>query len=295
VSWQHPSNLPASSGLETQHRLPSFLLSPDGRTTHGVVLLPLEARQNSRNGLPRPTPCLECCPGRRPMSPRSAQHEAILYIPGPPSASRPAGIIAIARCSFLREAFGLRCVDGLGNPYLPRTREPSFLAAHETQSPPCYSIIVVSLVPQHLARYRTVPVHQCTLFPWFFLLPSPPPLYPPKKQQCVVAASSAHQCRAQIAQLTARLQIGILRLHHVTLPQLSLTRLQNKAREPGCPSASAETPAQFHPNEHRLRTRNTPAESQRPGSPNSPCVSISCFLTCTHPRRVCRKPFEPSH
>jgi hypothetical protein len=141
---------------------------------------------------------------------------------------------------------------------------------------------------------RSLPVHQRTLFPLFCLLPSPPPVLP-KEQQCVVGASSAHLCRAQIAQLTVRLQIGIVRLHHVTLPQLSLTRLQKQGTRVREPSSSAETPVKFHSNEHRLQTRNTPAESHRPGSPNPPCVSISCFLTCPHPRRVCRKPFEPSH
>jgi hypothetical protein len=117
-----------------------FLLSPDGRTTHGVLLPTLEARQNSRNGLSRPPCFLNCCPGRRPMSPRSAQHEAILYIPGR-SSSPAVPELFTARSSFLREAFGLSHSVGLGNPYLPRTRDPSFLAAHETQSPPCYSII----------------------------------------------------------------------------------------------------------------------------------------------------------
>lgn len=126
-------------------------------------------------------------------------------------------------------------------------------------------------------------INQCTLFPLFFHLPSPS-LSSPKKQQCGVAASSAHLCRAQIAQLTVRLQIGISLacLHHVTLPQLSLTRLQNKARESGAHLPLPKRPLQFHPNEHRLQTRNTPAEraSQLPGPPNSPCVSISCFLSC---------------
>jgi hypothetical protein len=117
-----------------------FLLSPDGRTTHGVLLPTLEGRQNSRNGLSRPPCFLSCCPGRRPMSPRSAQHEAILYIPGR-SSSPAVPELFTARSSFLREAFGLSHYVGLGNPYLPRIRDPSFLAAHETQSPPCYSII----------------------------------------------------------------------------------------------------------------------------------------------------------
>jgi hypothetical protein len=176
-------------------------------------------------------------------------------------------------------------VFGLGNPYLPRTREPSFLAAHETQSPPCD--LAVSLAT-------------CTsMYPFSLLLPAsilPAPVLP-KKQQCVVEASSAHLGRAQIAQLTVRLRIGIL--PYLPASCNPAPAVSHKAAETCTrvrrPSASAETPVQFHPNEHRLQTRNTPAESQLPGSPNSPCVSISCFSSCPHPRRVCRKPFEPSH
>jgi hypothetical protein len=140
----------------------------------------------------------------------------------------------------------------------------------------------------------------CTsMYPFSLLLPAsilPAPVLP-KKQQCVVEASSAHLGRAQIAQLTVRLRIGILPFLPASCnpaPAVSHKAAETCTRVRR-PSASAETPVQFHPNEHRLQTRNTPAESQLPGSPNSPCVSISCFSSCPHPRRVCRKPFEPSH
>jgi hypothetical protein len=149
-----------------------FLRSPDGRTTHGVLLLTLEGRQNSRNGLSRPPCFLSCCPGRRPMSPRSAQHEAILYIPGR-SSSPAVPELFTARSSFLREAFGLShysilawaiptCHAHATRHSLQRTKHSHHLATPSS--------------PRRVASTatRSLPVHQRTLFPLFCLLPSPP-------------------------------------------------------------------------------------------------------------------------
>lgn len=87
VSWQHPSNLPASSGLETQHRPPSFLLSPDGRTSRASYMPhTLECHQNSSYGLGRPSPNRRALSSAAPaVGPRlpDRRNTRPSYIPGP--------------------------------------------------------------------------------------------------------------------------------------------------------------------------------------------------------------------
>lgn len=103
-----------------------------------------------------------------------------------------------------------------------------------------------------------------------------PVLSSPKKQQCVVAASSAHLGRAQIAQLTVRLRIGILPacLHHVTLPQLSLARLQTKARESGAHLPLPKRPSNFTQTRivYKLETR----------LPRASCQDLPTHHMCFH-------------
>jgi hypothetical protein len=200
------------------------------------------------------------------MSPRSAQHEAILYIPGPAS---PSGIIVhspqlLPSRSFWPVVWAIPTCHA---------REPSFLAVHETPPSPCDSIIV-SLALQ-LARYMyiNVPFFPCSSC--FHTHPCPPQEATMRRRGVVCTPVSGSD-----RPIDSPPPNRDRRPASYNPAQLSLTRLQNKARG----SASAETPAQFHPKQHRLQTRNTPAESELPGSPNSPCVSISCFLSRPHPR-----------
>lgn len=224
--------------------------------------LALECRQNSRIVL-SPSLCLECflppvVGPRLPIPFQDRNTRPSQPIPGP--ARLPLYRNYFLTTRVLREAFG--------NPYHCHARELSFLAgARNTNTvhdrpatqPPCR---------QSRYMYINVPFFPCPSC--CHIHPCPPQ----GKRRCVIKASSAHLCRAQIAQLAAGLQIGIAGLHHVTLPQLSLTRLQNRlARESESPTPSAETPVQFHPNEHRLQTRNTSTE---------PAARISQPSMCFH-------------
>lgn len=172
-------------------------------------------------------------------------------------------------------------VFGLGNPYLPRTRDPSFLAAHETQSPPCYEIAVSLSLAPHLAHYMYINLRFFSLvlvLPASICDPRPCPVLPQEatmRRRGVVCTPGSGSDRP-IDSPPPNRDLTCLPASCNPAPAVS-----RKAADQGTrvrsPSASAETPVQFHPNENRLQTRNTPAESQLPGSPNSPCVSISCF------------------
>jgi hypothetical protein len=168
VSWQHPSNLPASSGLETQHRPPSFLLSPDGPTTRASYMpRALEGNQNNsqlgtdlvvlrriavlRVVLPRPSAHVSQIGATRghPIHPWSFLPE----LHSPPLKLLPSR-------SFWYLAWAIpTCHAHASRHSLQRTKHNHHLAT---------------------LLYRSLRVHQCTLFPCFFLLPSSPPLSSPR-------------------------------------------------------------------------------------------------------------------
>jgi hypothetical protein len=294
VSWQHPSNLPASSGLETQHRPPSFLLSPDGRTSRASYMPhTLECHQNSSYGLGRPSPNRRALSSAAPaVGPRLPDRRNTR--PSYTSLVLSAGITQPARSnSFLREAFGL----------WPGQSLP---ATHTRPVIPCSArnTITTLLRNRRVAVASTAPrslhVHQSTLFSLVLVLPAsicdprPCPVLPQEatmRRRGVVCTPGSGSDRP-IDSPPPNRDLTCLPASCNPAPAVS-----HKAADQGTrvrsPSASAETPVQFHPNENRLQTRNTPAESQLPGSPNSPHVFPFRAFRC--PRRVCRKPFEPSH
>lgn len=278
MSWQHPSNLPASSGLETQHRPPSFLLSPDGRTSRASYMPhTLECHQNSSYGLGRPSPNRRALSSAAPaVGPRLPDRRNTR--PSYTSLVLSAGITQPARSnSFLREAFGL----------WPGQSLP---ATHTRPVIPCSArnTITTLLRNRRVAVASTAPrslhVHQSTLFSLVLVLPAsicdprPCPVLPQEatmRRRGVVCTPGSGSDRP-IDSPPPNRDLTCLPASCNPAPAVS-----HKAADQGTrvrsPSASAETPVQFHPNENRLQTRNTPAESQLPGSPNSPCVSISCF------------------